>query len=164
MTPETVTVYHSTDRLGLERAQSVGKLFGQELLNPHDGYSGGANLTTDKAASQEFIRVYKGDGQWTGAEGPPNLVTLTFEIPIELAKHVGNTHLLGCSEYATTVTVDARNMPDVYFENCHAGRYPMTKEKAIIDQGKGRVRFYQVPFEWLAATEKVDYEYRGVCY
>lgn len=164
MTPETVTIYHSTDRLGLERAQSVGKLFGQELLNPNDGYSGGANLTTSKAASQEFIIAYRGSGQWTGAEGPPNLVTLTFDIPIDLAKHVGKTHLLDCPEYATTVTVDARDIPDVYFENFHAGRCPITKERAIIDQDRGRVRFYQVPFEWLTATEKVDYKYRGVCY
>lgn len=164
MNSEMLTVYHSTDNHSLERVRATNKLFGHESLNPPEGYSGEANLTTDKQASQAFIRAYRGGDQWTAAEGPPHLVTLTFQIPAQLIKKVGTTHLFNCPECATTLTVDARDIPDLYFANRHAGTSPLTKEQAILDQDSGKRRFYEVPLDFLKKVETVEYEYRGIRY
>jgi len=165
--PEILTLYHSTDRQCLQSAQKIGTLFGHEVLKPRQGYSGEANLTPDKNASLNFIRIYRGEGRWREIDGPPDLVMLTFQLPQEILKLVGKTHLFGCLEYATTLTVDARDIPRSYFQNYHASspRLTVTKEEEIERQDRGKVRFYQVPMKgYLKQIETVEYSYRGVKY
>ena len=47
----TATVYHSTDAHGLKGIRACERLFGGEIIDPHPGFSGDGNLTTDKKAS-----------------------------------------------------------------------------------------------------------------
>lgn len=164
MSSEKVSLYHSTDDAGLKQILNSGRLFGSQELEPKKGYSDGANLTTDPEASQAFIRHYRGSGQWTENEGPPQLVMLTFIIPVELIVNTGITHIFECQEYATNLTVDAKDIPDSYFENRHAGRFPWSKEQAIREQASGKVRFYEVPLDFLEDTEVVIYKYKDVTY
>ena len=157
MAPEKL-VYHSTDKAGLEAAQKDKRLFGMERLNPRSGYSGESNLTPDKNASQRFIREFRGNGSWTKSDGPPRLVTLTFTIPEEFLKEVG--------EYATTMTVDVGDLPEQYLHNLHAGTgmVHMTREEACLFQAQGKVRFYEVPLDFLQSVEPVQFTWRGIKY
>lgn len=164
MVTESKTLYHSLDDQAYKAVLADGRLYGQVILHPREGYSRGANLTTDKSASQSFIREFRGMGQWKAADEPPRLLTLTFEVPGDLAEFAGLTHGLGCPEYATALTVDARDLPDEYFARRHAGAFPYLKEQAVQDQDRGLRRFYQVPLEYLTGVEPVEYEYRGVRY
>lgn len=162
-----ITLYHSTDGLALQEAKAMGQLFGHESLQPtREDYSKGANLTPDKKASREFIVIYRGEGQWTIKDGAPDLYTLIFKLPRSLVKYVGKTHLFGCEEYATLLTVDARDISESYFKRQHAGTgmHPMLKATAIALQEQGKIRFYKVPFEFLIKTDPVCYTYKGICY
>lgn len=164
MSAETLMLYHSTDRAGLEAAQREERLYGRQITKPHVGFSGGSNLTTDKRASREFIVCYKSQGQWREEDGPPELFTLTFSVPVEHVVSVGTTHLFGCNEFATALTVDAREVPDEYLEKQHAGMHPMTRAHAQELQDQGKIRFYQVPWEFLQSIEPVEFTWRGVTY
>lgn len=159
-------LYHSTDRAGYEMASVMGRLFGQEILHPPSGYSGAANLTTDKEAARAFILNYRGSGQWTVAEGPPELFILTFSLPNRLLKYVGTTRYLGSEEYATILTVDVRDLPDQYLENQHAatGVHRITRSEALKLQLRRERRFYQVPFEYYRGVEPVQFTWEGVTY
>ncbi len=108
--------------------------------------------------------MYRGEGQWTDSDGPPELFLLTFAVPSELVKGVGKTHIFGCDEFATTLTVDAEQVPEVYLENLHAGMQRMTREEALRLQLHKKIRFYYVPLEFLQSTESVEYAYKGVTY
>ncbi len=121
MSQETIRLYHSTDKQSWERAKQMDMLLGYEQTNPPSNHSGCSNLTTDRKSSVDFIRCYRGEGQWTNREGPPELFLLTFVIPKELVKSVGKTHIFGCDEFATTLTIDADEVPEVYLEHLHAG-------------------------------------------
>lgn len=166
MSQETITLFHSTDKDGLEATQEIGCLFGCEWIKPHPGYSGGSNLTPDKTASQNFIRSERGQGQWTNADGPPELFTLTFQVPNSLVTPVGTTRYLGCAEFASTMSVDTQDLPDQYLEKLHAGTglHRMTRETASRLEAQGKIRFYAVPLDYLQSTEPVEYTYNGVTY
>lgn len=159
-----ITLFHSTDTEGLEGARATGMLFGHEWLVNCGDYSRSGNLTTDPEASQAFIRSMRGEGQWTRAEGPPSLVMLTFQMPDELVKDTGVTHLFGCPEFATTLTIDARDIPPTYFDNWHAGLRAQSKEALIGKQDRGLIRFYGVPLDFLTAVQPVGYDYGGAHY
>ncbi len=159
-----ITLFHSTDAKGLEGARQEGMLYGHELLIDREGYSRSGNLTPDPEASQAFIRSYVGEGQWTLAEGPPHLVMLTFQIPDELVRPVGTTHIFGCPEFVTNIDVDARIIPETYFEHLHAGLHAQSKEALVAQQDIGLIRFYGVPLDFLTAVQPVEFDYRGIHY
>lgn len=161
-----ITLYHSTDSLSLQKTKAVQILFGREWLVPTGVSSSGSNLTPDKKASQRFIVSHRGEGQWITRDGAPDLYTLTFRLPRKLVKKVGTTHLFGCEEYATLLTTDAHYIPESYFQRLHAGTgiYAIAKAKAIALQENGKIRFYEVPLEFLIETGPVHYTYKGINY
>lgn len=160
MANETITLYHSTDKAGLEGISASGGLFGHEsLAHRPAGESGGGNLTPDKDASQAFILAERGAGQWREQDGPPELFTLQFEVSSGEVKFVGETRSYGCPEYTGVHTVDARDIPDGYFDKLHAGNpaYRGTKAAAIEAEERGAIRFYVIPTEDLVRTEQIFY-------
>lgn len=167
MSPESITVYHSTDSEGLKLIRGTGYLIGMEIFNPTRGFSGGSNLTPDKHKSQWFIRDRRGGGQWTDADGPPELFTLEFQLPAELVKNVGITKFYECDECASILDLDLDdNVPDTYLQNLHArtGELVLTREAARLKVLHGELRFYQVPLEFLTNVEPVEYSFAGVTY
>ena len=173
MSPESlITLYHSTDRMGLEAAKGTGRVYGIEKLHKYrPGYSGGSNLTPDRAASIAFIKAYRTDGQWRYIDGPPELFLLTFVIPNRLVKAIGKIPLgnkpmftNGAEEWATTLTVEVDMLPDQYLQNLHAGMHQMTRDQAREKWSRGDIRFYEMPMDFLTTVEPVEYEYKGVKY
>lgn len=163
---ERLMLYHSTDRRALDQIREHGCLFGHEYTDASDGYSKGGNLVSDKHASQDFIRTYRGSGQWTDEVGPPVLVTLVFEVPQDLIKPAGRTHGFVCDEFAATPTIEARFIPDEYFDTWDGANIAstMTKKRAMEMEERGEIRFYFLPTEYLTDTEVVAYIWRGVHY
>ncbi len=159
-----IILYHSTDRQSFESIQDHGALIGHYLPHPMEGYSGGANLTSDKQGSLDYIRSFRGSGQWTNAEGPPDLVILTFRLPRSLTINTGVTRYVGCPEFATILPVEAEFIPEVYFHSIEAKHFPMPKTEAIEKERRGEMRFYMMPVEYLVNTEPVSYTFRGVQY
>lgn len=155
MSQERITLYHATDKLALDAMRDAGALFGYEHTPPLMGYSGESNLTPDKDSSLMFITAYRGGGQWTLADGPPELFLLELSIPADEVKAVGQTHILRCDEYASTLTVDVDDVPDQYLQRLHAGMHRMSRERARDLQVRGKIRFYQVPLDYLTKIEPV---------
>lgn len=153
MSPERKTLYHTTDKAALEAIHKCGALLGYERIPPLMGYSGESNLTPDKDSSLMFIIAYRGGGQWTLADGPPELFLLEFSVPADEVKAVGQTHILRCDEYASTLTVDVDDVPDQYLQRLHAGMHRMSRERARDLQVRGKIRFYRVPLEYLIKIE-----------
>ncbi|GEM_PF-4975978 len=155
MSSERITLYHATDKLALNAMRDAGALFGYERTPPLVGYSGESNLTPDRDSSLMFIIAYRGGGQWTLADGPPELFLLEFSVPADEVKAVGQTHILHCDEYASTLTIDVDDVSDQYLQRLHAGMHRMSRERARELQDRGTIRFYQVPLDYLTKIEPV---------
>lgn len=163
MSPESlITLYHSTDRKGLEAARETGKLFGIEKLRKNRSGSG-SNLTPDREGALAFIRAVRAGGRWHPADGAPELFLLTFIIPTELVKFADEiSHSAG--GWATTLTVDVDMLPDQYLQNLRGGTEVMTRDYARRKVLCGDIRFYEMPMDYLTSVEPVEYEYKGVKY
>lgn len=155
MHQERMTLYHATDEKALDAIQESELLFGYERLYRYEGYSGESNLTTDRVLSLLFITLYRGGRNYRVVEGPSKLFLLEFSIPGDEVKFVGQTHGLGCDEYAGTGTVDVDVLPDVYLHRLHAGMHWMSRDKARGYQQQGLLRFYAVPMNYMVNIETV---------
>lgn len=150
-----MTLYHATDEQSLGAIQASGQLFGYERLHRYAGYSGESNLTTDRVFSLLFITLFRGGRNYRVVEGPSKLFLLEFSIPSDEVKFVGQTHGLGCDEYASARTVDVEILPEAYLHRLHAGMHWMSRDKARGLQEQGILRFYEVPTNYMISIEAV---------
>jgi len=147
---ESILLYHSTDGRSLAGMRNSGGLFGIEPLDRENPRTLGSNLTPDKTASRVIVKTFE-----TYSRFIDGLVTVEFELPVAWVKYVRRTPMFGCDEFATTLTVEARDISEDYFSRLDGRSHPFDKNTVVTMQDAGALRCYGVPFEFITKVEPV---------